>query len=72
MLDGDLAAVSVPDAGIDGAEPSLAEDVSNPVSPFKGLARRYADLVLKTWKNMISIISMALECFNNIMMIYEV
>ena len=59
MLDGDLAAVSVPDAGVDGAEPSLAEDVANPVSPFKGLARGYADLVLKTWKDVFVISSIS-------------
>ena len=61
MLDGDLTAISVPDAGVDGAEPSLAEDVANPVSPFKGLARGYADLVLKTCKDVFVI---ALKCFN--------
>ena len=64
MLDGDLAAVSVPDAGVDGAEPSLAEDVAYPVSPFKGLARGYAYLVLKTWKDVFIIASISLECFN--------
>jgi hypothetical protein len=37
MFDGNSFAISHADSGINGAEATLAKDLSNPVSPFKRL-----------------------------------
>ena len=47
VLDGDLPVVPDPDAGVDGAEAALAEDLAHAVRALEGGAAGAADVVLE-------------------------
>ena len=54
MFDGDVAAVAHPDAGVDGPEAALAENLAHLVGALERLAVLVADggidILEKTWK----------------------